>query len=306
MRTHFAALLAALLTCGFIAFTASAHPGSGIVVDHKGQVLFVHTGVGILKPDGRGGATRVAGPGFHFMNVDRASQFVRQRWPKFPDGEIKVTATSPTLLLSSSFPLVVGSDGALYYPEAARDGHVHLMRLMPAGEPATFAVLPTALEIGQDGKEHRARWIHGLAVGPEGSFYYSEQRAVRRVGQDGTVSMVASNLTVPDCVRPREEWEVRLGPVLRGLAVASDGTVYVAASGCSAVVKIAPAGSISVVLRASDAWAPTGVALNGDDLYVLEFRHIQTERAQDWLPRVRKVARDGAVMTIATVTQPPR
>ena len=80
-----------------------------------------------------------------------------------------------------------------------------------------------------------------------------------------------------------------------------DGTVYVAASGCSAVLKIAPDGSVSVVLRASDAWTPTGVAISGDDLYVLEYRYIESERREDWLPRVRKVSRDGKVSIIAAV-----
>ena len=93
----------------------------------------------------------------------------------------------------------------------------------------------------------------------------------------------------------------RLGPALRGLDVASDGTVYVAASACSAVLKIAPDRSASVVLRASDAWTPTGVAISGDDLYVLEYRYIESERREDWLPRVGKVTRDGKVSTIAAV-----
>jgi hypothetical protein len=125
--------------------------------------------------------------------------------------------------------------------------------------------------------------------------------AVRRIARDGAVSLVAGEIKVPDCVHPPAAREERLGPALRGLDVTPDGTVYVAASACSAVVKIAPVGSLSVVLRAADAWTPMAVAVAGDDLHVLEYRYIETERREDWLPRVRKVSRDGKVSIIATV-----
>jgi hypothetical protein len=285
---------------------ASAHPGSGIIVDSRRHVYFVHTGVGVLKVDPEGRLLRQEGPGFHFMAIDPDGRFQGQRWPRFPDGEIRVVGRNPSLLLASSFPLTIGPDGALYYPEAKGDGHVHMMRLTPMGRPTTFAILPVATEIGPDGKPVRARWIHGLAAAPDGTLYYAEQHAVRRIGKDGSVSLVAGDITVPGCVRPPAASDERHGPVLRGLDVAADGSLYVAASGCSAVLKITPAGAVSVVLRASDAWSPTGIVVVRDDLYVLEFRHIETERAQEWLPRVRKLSRDGRVTILATVTEPPR
>ena len=303
MKDYLAFILAGLAQLGLLTFAVSAHPGSGIVVDEKGQVLFAHTGVGVFKPDREGGIVRVEGLGLHFMAIDPAGRFAHQRWPRFPDGEIKVVGTNPPLLLSTSFPLVVGPDGALYYPEAARDGHVHVMRLTPAKEPTTFAILPLVTEIGFKGNPEPARWIHGLAVGRDGTLYYTEKHAVRRIGRDGAVSLVASNLTIPDCLRPPIMAEEHLGPALRGLAVAADGNLFVAASACSAVLKISPAGAVSVVLRSSDSWAPTGVAVAAEDIYVLEYRHIKVERPADWLPRVRKVSRDGTVTTIATVTQ---
>jgi len=281
------------------ALPLSAHPGSGIAVDRQGQVYFVHTGVGVFKIDHAGRLVREEGPGYHFMTIDREGRFARQRWPSFPDGEIR--AVGGKLLLASSFPLTVGQDGALYYPEATGDGQVHMMRLTPSGKPTSFAILPTAMEIGPEGKPLRARWIHGLAVGRDGTLYYSEKYAVRRITPDGSVSPVADNVAVPDCVRPPLATDDRHGPSLRGLDVADDGMIYVAASGCSAVLKITPAGAISVVLQSSDAWSPTGVDVAGDGLYVLEFRHIEVERAKDWLPRVRKLSRDGTVTVVATV-----
>ena len=285
---------------------ASAHPGSGIAVDAQGEVYFVHTGVGVFKVDGNGHLSRYAGPGFHFMILDPENGFVSQRWPRFPDGEIRTAGTTPKLLLASSFPLTIGPDGALYYPHAQNDDRVHVMRLRSGGQAVTFAVLPVMTEIGADGKRGPARWIHGLAAGRDGTLYYAEQNAVRRIGSDGSVSLVAGDFTIADCRPPSAGFEERHRAALRGLDVAADGTIYVAASGCSAVLRITPAGAVSVVLRASDSWSPTGVAVAGTDLYVLEFRYIEVERAEDWLPRIRKVAQDGTPTVIATMQEQTR
>jgi hypothetical protein len=175
------------------------------------------------------------------------------------------------------------------------------MRLAPSGDPHVFATLPIAVEMQRDGKAVPVPWIHGLAAGPNGSLYYAERDAVRRIAPDGTVLLVAGKITVPGCVHPPAATEQHLGPALRGLDVAPDGTVYVTASACCALLRISPGGSVSVVLRGSDAWSPMGVAISGGDLYVLEYRYIEADRREDWLPRVRKVSRDGRVAVIATV-----
>jgi hypothetical protein len=306
MKNYYGILLAVLAHFACAVFSVSAHPGSGIAVNNQGEVYFVHAGVGVFKVDREGRMARYAEPGFHFMIFDGEGRFARQRWPRFPDGEIRTAGTSPKLLLASSFPLAIGPEGALYYPQAGSNQPVRIMQVAPAGEPVAFTTLPTSMEVGPDGKPSRAQWIHGLAAGRDGTLYYSEQSAVRRIGRDGSVSLVADVSTVPDCERPSGMSGGPPGPLLRGLDVANDGTLYVAASGCSAVLKITPAGTVSVVLRASDSWSATGVAVAGNDMYVLEFRYIKVERAQDWLPRVRRVSRDGSVTVIATVNPTPK
>ncbi len=67
------------------------------------------------------------------------------------------------------------------------------------------------------------------------------------------------------------------------------------------MLKISPAGDISVVLRATDAWSPTGVVLSGHDLYVLEYLHIAATRREEWLPRVRKLSADGKVSLVCSI-----
>lgn len=264
-------------------------------------MYFVDTGLGIWKVDLRGRMVRHRGPALHWMTIDPRGRFARRDMPRGTGGELPVVGPDPTLILSSDFPVAVGSDGAFYYPQPEGTDRVRIMRLAPSGQPEVLATLPPAAEVGPDGKSKSVPWIHGLAAGPEGCLYYSEMAAVRRIARDGTISLVAGDVKVPDCERPPAAREERLGPALRGLDVTPDGTVYVAASGCGAVLKIAPDGSVSVVLRATDAWTPTGVAISGEDLYVLEYRYIASERREDWLPRVRKVTRDGKVSTIAAV-----
>jgi len=306
MRTatgHVTLIFRVFLAAVLVGSTVSAHPGSGIVVDSQGQVYFVDTGLGVWKIDLQGRLVRHDGPAYHFMTIDHEGRFSGVRLPEPLPRDVSIVGTSPTLILGGDFPLTVGADGAMYYPEAGSDGRLRIMRLTPSEGRTLFATLPEAFEIGPGGQRVRAQWVHGLAGGRDGSLYYTERHAVRRIGPDGSVSLVAGDITVPDCVQPPAVTEERAVPALRGLDVAPDGTVYIAASACSALLKITRAGVVSVVLRASDAWSPMSVAVAGNDLYVLEYRYIKADRREDWLPRVRKVSRDGKVTVVATVNQ---
>jgi sugar lactone lactonase YvrE len=91
-------------------------------------------------------------------------------------------------------------------------------------------------------------------------------------------------------------------PALRGLAVDAEGTVYAAATGCHRVVRITRDGRVEVVLKAERPWSPTGVAVHGGDIYVLEYANANAGSHDGWTPRVRKRARDGTVTTLATVS----
>jgi len=74
-----------------------------------------------------------------------------------------------------------------------------MLRWTAAGERPVFATLPARTEGGP------LQWLNGLAAGPDGTIYYTENAAIRRVSAGGETS---------------------------------DGTVYVAASGCGAVLSI--------------------------------------------------------------------
>lgn len=57
----------------------SAHPGSAIVVDAKGQVYFVDTGHGVWTVDAEGKLVDLGGPAFHWMALDPDRRFAGLR-----------------------------------------------------------------------------------------------------------------------------------------------------------------------------------------------------------------------------------
>lgn len=301
------ALLVATVACaGLVVTTADAHPASGIVVGEDGQVYFADTGHGIWRIDRQGRLSSLGEPAFHFLAIDRRDRFTQRDFDPLARDDVVVLGRRPTLLVGSSYPVTVGSDGAFYYPTVRSPGRVRIMRMLPGEPAARFADLPAIKETNADGKEFDAEWVRGLAAGPNGSLYYSELKAVRRISDNGTVTTVAEDVRVAECEHPPAATEVRLEPGLYGLDVAPDGTVFVAATVCSAVVRITPRGETSVVLRATDRWTPHGVAVFGEDLYVLEYDLVPTERREDWFPRVRKLTADGTVSIVAEVDQKKR
>jgi sugar lactone lactonase YvrE len=142
--------------------------------------------------------------------------------------------------------------------------------------------------------------LNGIVAAPDGSVYYTENRAVRRITPQGKLTTVAGNVTISGCDSV-PGIGADLGPFFRGLDVDAQGTVYVAATGCGAVLKITADKKVTTVMRTSSPWSPTGVAVFGTDLYVLEYFHTAGDNRRDWLPRVRKLTSDGHLVTVVTI-----
>lgn len=266
-----------------------AHPGSGIVVDRLGQVYFVDTGSGLWKIDLRGTLIRIAAPRFHWMTIDADDRFGGVRLPTGSSGDVVRVGANPSLLLASDYPLAMGLDGNLYYPSSATGGGLTLRRLSPTGRSSVLVNIPLP-------------HLNGLAAGPDGSLYYTENTAIRRISAGGQISTVAEHVSLAQCASiPGTEAG---DPLLRGLAVDASGVVYVAASGCGSVLKVTPDGNVTTVLQLEAPWSPTAVALFGRDIYVLEYLHTAVEDRLQWVPRIRKISPDGKSAVIATVTRP--
>ena len=142
-------------------------------------------------------------------------------------------------------------------------------------------------------------WINGIAAGRDGMLYIADNDAVRKIDRNGSLSTVRDAIQAPDCLNPLPDTPTL--PYLRGLAVAPDGIIYAAANGCRSVIAIPAEGPIRTLLKAEPPWSPTGVALHGKEVYVLEYLHTPGDDRREWTPRVRKIAADGRISTLATI-----
>jgi hypothetical protein len=296
LHSGMATLVTALVLAATVLFPTSlmAHPGSGIVVDRHGEVYFMDTGSGVWKVALDGKLTHLPGPRFHWMTIDHDDCFSSVRLPAGARGDIARVGAAPTLLVASDFPLAIGANGNLYYPDYTSGSGLQILELTPAGRTTVLTNLASTAS-------GNLRWVNGLAAGLDGSLYYSEDNAIRRISARGEVSTVIANPTLPTCVSIPGNTR----PMLRGLAADSHGTIYVAASGCASVLKVSSRGQVTTVLQLQSPWTPTAVALFGSDIYVLEYLQtaasLEPEDRLAWLPRVRKISSNGRSSIIAKV-----
>jgi sugar lactone lactonase YvrE len=301
-RSCFTRLLPFVVLLTLFAGRVSAHPSSGIVVDEKGNVFVADINTGLWKIDTQGKLTHIHKEAGHWLALDVEGNFTSvdftksDHWPRWfkrrtPDG------AKPALLTDGGSPLVVHRDGNLYYVssgEKLNPGGHEVIRLTPDGKLSRVAT-------DLDKTAEKFGGIKGLAAGPDDSLYVTFPQAVHKIAADGKVTAVAESIRVVDCDKvivegaPKDEL-----PYLRGLAVDARGTVYAAATGCRCVVKVTADGKVETVLKAERPWSPTGIAVQGDAIYVLEYPAQTDERKVEWVPRVRKIGRDGKAMTLVS------
>jgi len=140
-------------------------------------------------------------------------------------------------------------------------------------------------------------------MGADGSIYVATWKGVIQLSLDGAIAKVLHPLAVSDCDSdPADHNPANASsPLFRGLGVDSLGNVYVAATSCHRVVKITPAGQVTTILSSERPWSPTGVAVRGEDIYVLEYTNANGPRTEGWYPRVRKRGNDGVWVTVVEV-----
>ena len=270
-----------------------AHPGSGIAVDRTGAVYFVDSGSGLWKIDAAGVITKIPGAAYHWIALDAKNAFARTRLPRERTTDMSAAGSNPTILLASDYPIVVAPDGNLYYPMAAEGKPLRIMIMTPASKTSVLGDVP-------DSKKGSLRWINGIAAGPDGGLYYTEDNAIWRMTSKGKASIVAT-IQTPAGATLVPLHTKDMGPMLRGLAVDSKGVIYVAATADGRVLKVTPDGKVETILQVQSPWSPTAVAVHNGDVYVQEYLHTTGDDRREWLPRVRKITRDGKSTMIATV-----
>lgn len=260
-------------------------------------MYFLDTGSGLWKIDPQGRLTHLSGLKNHWLTLDANNGFDSARLPTDPglDWVITRIGANPSVLISTDFPIAIGEEGSLYYP-SGRPGGLRLMRTLTSGVTSVLATLP----LTTTGRP--LPHINGITAGPDCSLYYTEDTTIRRITAEGKISIVA---TVRALVGGPSIPGTNQHPYLRGLAVNGRGVMYAADNGDARVLKITPEGKITTLVQLQSPWSPTGVALFGSDVYVLEFIHTVEDDRRAWLPRVRKITSDGKSTIIATVDQMP-
>jgi streptogramin lyase len=278
----------------------SAHPSSGIVVNQHGDVYFTDNSEGadiIWKIDPRGRLSQFRKGGWHWLALDARGRYERASFRSWFDqgiapnfGRVPLADGKAALVQTDGVPIAIENNGDLYFAKR----HLELARLTPDGSL-------TAIAPGLKAMAERLQGIKGLAASPEGSLYASCPSAVLRIKPDGTVTTLIHPIRLSglDTDLPSGT-PVDQEPFLRGLAVDERGVVYAAATGGRCIVKVMPDGKAVPVMKAERPWSPTGVAVHEGEVYVLEYSNANSDEHKAWRPRVRKLRRDGNVITLAT------
>ena len=206
--------------------------------------------------------------------------------------------------LSSPFDVATGPDGSVYVTDL---GQHRVRRIAPDGTISTVAGTGDAGFTGDGGPATAARldMPSGVTVGSDGSVFIADTNngRVRRVAPDGTITTVAGNGTIGSGGDGGPATAAQLAAPT-GIAVAPDGTVFVADTSAHRVRRIGPDGTIGtfagtgspgydadgVPAHATRIFSPTGLALAPDgSLYVAD-----TENE-----RVRRIGPDGVIHTVA-------
>jgi hypothetical protein len=297
MNKQIAILIAVMALLNSAKSTGFAHPASGIVVDQQGHVFFIFSGHGVCKVDAQGNPSYIHRTGGgHWMCLDPEGSFSHTQ-PKYFE-RISPEGVKPTLIFADGgSPMAVLPDGDLYYVSGVEEltpGGLRVARNSPSGELSALATSLTKMT---------PKPLTGLAAAPDGDLYVACPSAVFKMTRDGTCSTLVDHIRLEGCDvdYPDNNTNNPL-PYLRGLAVDKHGMVFAAGTACHCLVKITPAGKVEPVLKAERPWSPTGVAEHDGDIYVLEYTHATEARDEGWLPRVRKMARDGHVTTTVIIT----
>jgi sugar lactone lactonase YvrE len=290
----FAKAIFLVITICLLAITrVTAHPGSGIVVDKAGNVYFTDTGKGVWKIDNTGKLSFMPSSRFHWMAIDEEGIFSNS--PKSFGGYFeRVTELNakPTIIISSDFKITMNPDGNMYYIDH-RSGYTRLMRRTAAGKE-TVVLTDKSFE-----------FTGGICSGPDGSLYITEGGAVgsnkfRKISLDGKISNIATYAGKISKDLPTGA----LDSYCRGLDVDPAGNIFVAATGSRRILRVSPTGEVKTLLEVQSPWVPTSLAIFKGEVYILEWHDVAPELEEvreAWVPRVRKIGRDGNVVTLATV-----
>jgi len=214
-------------------------------------------------------------------------------WKLAPDGT--VTTTVPDGQVARGMGLLRDRQGNSYAVEQNNNlrQRTVIVRRAPDGRVTELAGGAYGFADGT-GTAARLGSIGGVALAPDSTLYFADGSRLRRLRPDGTVTTLADRIDRPTTI---------LGHIpggranaLFGITLDRDANIHVADFPNGRVLKFAPDGKSRVTACESGfGWGPTGVWVEGRDLYILEYQN----PGGDGVRVVR--ARDGKGIVIAKV-----
>jgi hypothetical protein len=303
-------ILFALLLAG----CAWSHPGPGIVVDHLGQVYFVH-GVRsrIMKVDVEGKLSifvqgeeggKLSVPHHLCMDTNENLYSVGDRdsvvWRIAPDGKTTQFYPAPNkgtigMIGSGGDPFTLDSQGNIYFVQSEYGKFTQISKLRPDGRIIVLAGGDYGFADGR-GEDARFGNLHvgSFAWCPDGWLAVSDSMiSIRKMAPAGRV------FTLTDESGKKLQFKGA-----RGLASDRKGNLFVADGTARQIFKITSAGRLTTVAGTGEPGDQDGPAAKATFLdpagvfadskgavYVLDYLHDD--------PRVRKISAEGSVTTIA-------
>ena len=305
------ALIKAILTTAaallLLAPVASAHPSWGVAVDPQGQVYFSDLET-IWKIDARGTLSvfraGVSGRHTHELNVDEVGnvygedlsyvpateRYIAALWKMTPSGAFSYVL-APTDDAPKGISIWRARDGSTY-SSLRRDtapGVLLLIKRSPDGNTLTlFGDKDAAASV----KQIVPYGVGGMAFGADGTLYFADGANVMKLTPGGAVSPLARDIQAEGTAADNRA--AATSTRILGLTVDDRGDVLAADHDGRRVIRITPRGEVSTLARAEQPWTPTGVAMRGNDIFILEAKN------PPLTARVRKLSPDGRLTLLAT------
>lgn len=300
--------LAAIAVCLCSGRDVNAHVGTGIDLDRQGRIYFTDTYHNcIWRLESNGALTPVL-RGVHLdyliVSEDGYVYVIKDGiWKISPQGQMTEVLTS-TQFPEGGKPLCIDRQANIYFINSDAQ-----LKHVPTISRRTLDGKVSLLAIG-GGVQQQTQAIFGhinsAAWAPDGSLYVRDYQIIRRVAPDGTISTLLHS----EGAAMAEDGEDSLVRTM-GIAVDVAGNVYVANYWKRAVMKVTSDGKVSTVATAGWPWVSIGVAVSGNDIYVLErmgnpygpITILEVSTLADRLgsPRLRKISPDGAITTLVVV-----
>lgn len=290
------------IVSGFILVSAaSAHPSWAIVVDSRNRI-YVSDLEKIWKIDADGKISIFVERHTHEFTLDRDDNLIGEElhyepstqkytaalWKITPGGEFSFVL-APTENPPKGISIWKNAAGATFFSGQTET------------EPTEFYLLKRNADgrvkvlFGDERKVLAHRQIlpyvyGGIAFAADGAVYFKNREAIWKVAADDKISVVADKQNLASSAP---------NPMFFGLAVDGENNVFTADFNGKSVLKIAPDKKISVIYKSEQDWSPTGVYERNKNLYVLESKNMPPR--SNPVTRVRKIAADGRVSTVATI-----